>query len=237
MIHRDVPFTCLDDPCDTPLCAWDLVERNALLPAGVKFAGEVGALRLRADLWNEDACWLEAWSESARRGFEVATHIARVDSEAPAPGASQPATGEGDRELEACCAQAGWSSTRRGDGQLAIDLEVPGALVEALALVSADAALALRVEQTLCPFPDPSCRDALAALLLRACAAYRLVRIGVLDAVVRYEVTPLPPGPAAVHAIAALALALRGCFHEVEVVSQNVRVARLLAGRDAVRTP
>jgi hypothetical protein len=185
------------------------------LPGGCKLAlVPARGLRVRAEL--------PAGAESPERlaaieaGFRAAAGARVHAAEPPLPAPRD--------DLARLCEESGWRFETRGDGAVAVDLDVPGAYLPALARGGAAA-----VEAELAAAPeDEAGRRAVAGLLLRANGSFRLVRAALRDGRFVLE-APLPAGAQAADleaALDALAVAARGCAREAQLLAAAPDLAR-----------
>jgi hypothetical protein len=182
----------------------------------------------------------------ARRGCELAASLARGGRE-PGGGAS-PGRGDsrGDEpvgpvstgELERLCEEAGWVSSQRSSGRLAVELEGTEGFCQAQLGRRADGAVALSVE-----FDDGQpalgvCGEAMAIFLLRCCGWLRMVRsVGASageGASPRFEVIfAVGPSPSELsEALAALSVCVRFNSRELLVLARSEVVARSYLARN-----
>lgn len=124
----DDAWLVLTAPAPAAVSPAAMLAWNAALPGRVKFAlSENGEPHLRAEIpLDEDAEPLirEAWS-----GLEMALALLRGEPCQPPPGETAPAVSPD--EIQRLCAEAGWPATPRNDGSCAVELECPGAFVQA----------------------------------------------------------------------------------------------------------
>ncbi len=220
-------------PRATDACDWPLLERNARLTGGVKFARVPAAtgLRLRAELPLETEGDLEARVAAVLAGYTAAKRRSRgIDPPAPP-------TCDVEPDLAALCREAGWAFAERSAGALAVDLEVPGG-IHAARVACRAGEIALTVELFSAAELSPLQRAAVARLLLRAGGAFRMVRgaAGPEPGSARLETT-VPADATAQElgeALGALAVATRGCAREAALLAADEAVGQAyLARRDA----
>lgn len=217
--------------------AWDLLQHNAALGGGARLTlARVTDVRLRADIALDADLDLGDRIARACHGFEAAkTWFCGAGAE-PDEGATDdvtsPAPGE---ELAEICRQTGWTVRARDGGAPAVDLEVPGAFYSATITSRGDgvtAAVALLDDDAASNEPSPTCRQALAILVLRTSGVVRMVCATAsagTPALPRFEV-PFPGPPSAAelsHAFGALSVACRLAGREVSVLRHDETVADL----------
>jgi hypothetical protein len=211
------------------LLAW-----SGTLSGGCKFARSAAGAELSVH------AELPAFAESPERvaaieaGFAEAAARIGLAASAPAWPAEIPA--EPPQPLATLCREAGWPFEERADGSIAVDLGVPGAYVQALVDALADR---IRIDAELADVPEAKgpCRTALAELLLRANGAFRMVRavLGTASRAVLEVALPPTAGAAELaEALAALAVAARGCALEARLVATDEALAQAFLERSGM---
>jgi hypothetical protein len=134
-------------------------------------------------------------------------------------------------DLAGLCREAGWAFEARSDGALVVDLGVGGAYLPAL--VEARTSIIAVEASIVSPLPEaPECRAALAAFLLRANAAFRMMRAVLRERGDECEAVleaPLPSDANASdlsRALGAVAVAARHCAIEARMLADDERIAR-----------
>jgi hypothetical protein len=214
----------------------------------IKFAlvPEDERIHVRAEFPLQVGSDLAAHLLEARRGCELAASLARGGRE-PGGGAS-PGRGDsrGDEpvgpvstgELERLCEEAGWVSSQRSSGRLAVELEGTEGFCQAQLGRRADGAVALSVEFDDCHPAASACGEALAIFLLRCCGWLRMVRsVGASageGASPRFEVIfAVGPSPSELsEALAALSVCVRFNSRELLVLARSEVVARSYLARN-----
>jgi hypothetical protein len=229
--RQDEPWLVMTAPVAGSFELSALPARNAGLPGLVKFALSAdGEPEIRAEIpLDEEAAPL---IREALRGFERAFALVRGGECEPPPGEASPAVSQDD--LKRLCAEAGWACTPRGDNSCAVELECPGAFLQASLAPRGDG-LRVSVQLASC---DKSAADpvsALSILFLKTGAAVRMARPvfetneGRVHA--RFEVTfSAVPSPAQLaHALSALSVAAQLCAEEAGALQEPDLVREFLA--------
>lgn len=209
---------------------------SGTLPGGCKVAcGPDAALRLQADL---PASWECAERTAAiEAGFAAAAARLGLDATPMQPAAVLPIAAPPD--LAARCAESGWPYVERPEGAFVTDLGVPDAYLPALIEARADG-IALGAELAVVPAAGER-RAALVALLLRVNGAFRLARAvlrGPEPRALLEVVLPRTSGAAELgEALAALAVAARGCAREAQLVAADETIARVFLARSGMLPP
>lgn len=243
----------------------ELARASAVLSGGVKFArpfakgqgsgrGGNRSTRLRAEwpmttddredaelLWAAQRASMEHGVEQARAWVAGRDVAAAVGPRETGSGARVDATDCGE-----LCREVGWHADVRVDGSAAVDLGVPGDYVAALVEDSASG-LSASVTLAAAPLVGSAQEEAVALLLLRANAAFRLIR-GVLrdDSVVLEvqldSISALSRGAGSgcvtgwlSEALAALAVTARHTSREARLLCEVPSLAREFNGRAARR--
>jgi hypothetical protein len=228
-------------PAEYGISPWRLVEANAWLPGGVKFAlaPEDARIHVRADLPVGEANTLAARLSEVGRGYGVAEALARgVDpSEGDSPGRPHGAIAEPPPEgieggLSRLCEEAGWVFTERSSQRFAVDLEVGEAFCQALLESGADGSVTASVELEDSESKAEPCREALAIFLLRACGWLRMVRFTATSRrgrwAPRFEVAfaTHPSADELSEALSVLSVAFRFGGSEVRVLARSEAAAQ-----------
>jgi hypothetical protein len=231
---------------------WQLLQWNATLPGGAKFAVLAAGpeVHVRAELPLDDDVNLprrvvqvcaglntaaarlahrEALGSplSPREGHgEGAQWIGGKNSGPPNP---HPAGYEFVPDLAEQCRASGWTLAERAGG-LVVELDDPGSFRQAIVEAKAGHGTAVRVDvATNSEAPATPCREALALLLLRTSGIVRMVRAtGQRDgSAARVEVlfTDPPCASELAHAFSALSVACRIAGREAAVLQHDERVA------------
>lgn len=215
----------LDAPIAPPAPdLWSLLQRNATLPAGLKFAvGDAGdpPVLLRAEIGLEDEVDPTGRVLDACTAIKTVAHVwdntdepeSDVDGHAVAPAG-----------VAALCNDTGWPLVER-DGQSHVELDVPGAFFQARVDATRDGGIVAALPVGAGSVAPPM-RAAVALLLLRTSRAVRLVRAAA-DTTARFEVALAAPVPVAAlaHAFAALSVACRMAGREAAVLSRDEAIA------------
>jgi hypothetical protein len=120
-----------------PKRLWSLLHANAELSGGVKFVvgGNPQFIRLRAEVSVMTEVGLAGRLQNACLGFQEGLSRFHRKKSAPWVGSAEPlrtaAPGRLDEDLEALCTGAGWVSSPRPDGGIAVRLEVPEGFCQA----------------------------------------------------------------------------------------------------------
>lgn len=224
-----------------------LLKANGRLRGGARFAlkGDGGkrAVVLRSDTPLEEGVGLEGRVREACGGFREAAArwvalgrggeggktLAGVRS---ANAASCPGGGT----LQRACRDAWWEFAERAGGRLAVGLEVPGHLYQAV-VSEEDGAVRWAAELSSGEGVAPVSRGALGILLLRVCGVVRMARAVVSEAeeafATRLEVVAGAPASAGFfnHALSALSVGCALCGREVEVLHHDEAARAYLAAR------
>jgi hypothetical protein len=210
-----------------------LLTRNGGLPGGVKF-GCNGCLEARVEIPMDEDASVTTSIREAWKGFETALVAIRNVERASVAG-ELPVSQD---SLTAACAEAGWSSTPRSDGSLAVELETRGTFVQA-SLGAGDGVV--RVSVALASFrasaSDSVC--AICQLLLEAARSVRMARpvVATSDGEMkpRFEVVLTAPPDAVqlAHALSALSVAWQQCGEEVKALLKKAVAREYLALRCA----
>lgn len=214
-----------------------LLAASAALPGNCKAAcGPDASLHVQADLPS-------AWESAERRaaieaGFAAAAARLGLGATPTQPAAVLPSAPAPD--LAALCREVGWPCEERPDGAVSVDLAVPGAYLPAL-IEARDGCVALESEIVALPAAGTAQRAALVALLLRANGAFRLARAVLRGPEPRaFLEVALPRACGAAElaeALAALAVAARGCAREAHLVAADEAIARVFLERSGMLPP
>ena len=154
---------------------WLLLERNGRLSGGAKFVLDAAdQVQIRAEIPLDDD---EPGDHPARliegvcRGFREA-----VSRGSAARGPADLTAGPAGNDLPALLTAAGWTHTVRSNGDLAVPLDVPHGLFQALIRPRAACGVSFSVDLCSGRRLLPACRAVLAVLLLRTSAIVRLGR-------------------------------------------------------------
>jgi hypothetical protein len=211
---------------EAPADLRDLLRRNAGLPGGVKFVWSPEGFRLRAELpWSGDDAELHLQLMVVCEGFAAA---AGGDAAAEPSGLDDTAK----RALLEHGTAAGWTVRERTDGSIAIDLDVPGAAVQAQLHAGVGSAVLVAPAASL-DGVEANTAAALATLGLRVGAAARMARPTERAGVLTFEVS-LGTAPAASqigHALAALSVACRLGTTAAEGLRGDPALARFYLAR------
>jgi len=165
-----------------PKRLWNLLHANAALTGGAKFvvAGNPRSICLRAEISVTDEIDLAGRMRNACVGFQEALRFFRrkrsgLSVDGPEPfGPANP--GPSDTRLKALCAEAGWASSGRPDGGVAVRLEVPDGYYQATVRTDDRGSLSMWVElASEESWPQDSWK-ALGVFLLQACGHLKTVR-------------------------------------------------------------
>jgi hypothetical protein len=232
------------DPDGTyPGLFWDAATRNGSLGGLVKFvlAGD-GRLRLRAEVPLPEGVVVAARIREVCGGFESAC----MSGAAPARADGPPIQAVGALDLKALCSEAGWPFVVRGDGRLAVELEVPGSYAQAL-LAPWQRGVGVSCEIAAFDSLEEVCRPAVGGLLLAASGLVRLGRaavrpdgaVAVAQFEVRFESAPAPLEISS--ALECLSVACSLCGEEAKTLQLPAVAERYLAlrgwGADAAARP
>jgi hypothetical protein len=212
---------------------WELLEWNATLGGGVRFAVDPRrrGTCARAELPLDGEVDLGRRIVEACAGLKAASDLLRGTVEAPIQRAGAERGCEGFREL---CRESGWPVVERDPALFAVDLDVPGAFVQALAEPRADGSTSMAVPllaEARPAEPAAICRQAVGLFLLRACGVVRMVRGAATrqddTAPARFEVVfeSAPCAAELAHAFAALSVASRIASREAGVLWGSEQVA------------
>lgn len=157
----------------------------------------------------------------------------------PVPGAEVKSSAEG---IKALCHESGWSFVESGGGYLSVQLETLDGSFYARVRPRHDGGLDLGVDMGSARGLAQACRTALAAVLLRACGAIRMVRAAVHETdertTLRFEAS-LPGRTSAAEineALSALSVACESCGREVRAL-QNKDIAEAYVSLSRGRSP
>jgi hypothetical protein len=231
------PRTGSGMPCMEPSELPRLLEQHRGAPGGVRFAiAPSGALRLRGEAVlaeADDAAPVVAALDNLCHGLHVAAD--RLHGLAvPVPAQESPANAP---ELLPLAEEAGYAGRARGDGSVAVPLEVHQGAATAI-LYGGDTGCAAAVAVPAAGLGDPRCAGAASTFLLTLSRAVRLVRpVAVPGPAVSLEVTwdRLPRPDALAAGLAALAVAHRNCVHELALLGDPVVAWHYLGQRVPVR--
>ncbi len=213
------------------LLAW-----NGLLTGGARFVlgTAPSTVRVAADIVLEPDVDVLGRVAEAREGIVAALALLRGKDAGQAslpPDAVADATGD----LLRLCRESGWPARERDGERLAIDLDVPDAVHQAVIERRADGAVVAAapvLDATMAVLAAPSARGAraLAVLLLRAGGLLRIVRAAAPPddvAAARFEVVQRRPSvPELAHSFAALSLACRLAAAEAAALWHDDALAR-----------
>ena len=233
---------------DTPLAAcegaqwlqpkrvWNLLHANATVTGGAKFAvaGNPRAIRLRAEIPLRDEIDLQGRIRDACVGFQEALRCFRcrksglsVDGPEPSHSANP---GPSDTRLQALCAEAGWASSGRPDGGVAVSLEVPDGYYQAILRTHDRGLLSVWVELVSegSSWPQDSWK-ALGVFLLQACGHLKTVRAaarhldsGATTAGLQVVLDPSAGSEELGRAFSALSVACNLIGKEVKILREEV---------------
>jgi hypothetical protein len=220
----------------TPYDPWALLQRNAHIGAGVKFAlAAVGRTpRLFGELpldGDEPAQLDQHVGALLARVKDASANLRRTKAQAERPGRAAPEVPP--VPVAQRVEEAGWPFTDRLEGRVAVELEGQRRFVQAEVAPTAEGGVSASAPLTDGEAPPAGAsREALAVLLLRISAAVRLVRAAAIErpeggVVTRLE-TVLPPNCGAEHvhhALSALSVACRLCVLEAELLHDDAVVA------------
>jgi hypothetical protein len=224
------------EPSPAPDRAWKLLQWNATLGGGVRFAlgpGRRGS-HARAELPLDDAIDLHRRVLETCGGLKAAKHLLEYDG-----GERKDVLDVDDLTLgpvPELCREIGWPVIEREPGLLAVDLDVPDAFSQAIVEPRANQGVAVAVAVLpgtvrYAEFPPPVCRQAVACLLLRVCGVVRMARAaadtGDGTPHARFEVVfgSRPCAAELAHAFAALSVACRLASREAAVLWSDEKVA------------
>jgi hypothetical protein len=233
--------------------AWDLLQRNARLAGGVKYALPPTAPtpRLRTEFPLDGAIDLDNRIRAACAGFKAAVEkscdgdgageLTSANDASEVPGAGAP--------LAVLIQEAGWPCTERSSGRLAVDLDVPGAFHQAIVEERSDGLSAAVDLVTVDPSQSPDCCHAVGVMHLElssiicmarpAAAATNVGSEARLKAGVEVVFASRPTPRELDHGLAALSIACRLAAAETTVLHQDERTARAylaLRGRQPARS-
>lgn len=204
---------------------------NGALTGHVKFVlSENGEPQLRAEIpLDDDAEPLirEAWS-----GLGGALALLRGEAVQTPAGETAPAVSQD--EMQRLCAEAGWPATLRSDGSCAVEIESPGAFVQAL-LTARGAGLRAAVQLASLPASATDSVCAVSRLLLMTGGVVRLARAAVETGggkvLPRLEVTfsTRPAADHLAHALAGLSVAHQLCAEEARALHDTNLAGAFLA--------
>jgi hypothetical protein len=239
---------------DTPLVAcegtqwlqpkrlWNLLHANAALTGGAKFvvAGNPRSIRLRAEIHVTDEINLAGRIQNARVGFQEALRCFRCRKSGllvDGPEPLHPANPEpSDTRLQALCAEAGWASSGRPDGGVAVRLEVPDGYYQATVRTDGRGLLSMWVELASEGSWSEDCWKALAVFLLQACGHLKTVRAaarhldsGATTAGLQVVLDPSAGSEELGRAFSALSVACNLIGKEVRVLREQVVGKQYLA--------
>ncbi len=210
---------------------WTLLEWNADLAGGARIALRPARhdLGVRAEIALEAGVDVERRILEAHAGLSEASSRMHYHAAAKRVATSRPpvAVTDATEDLAALCRDSGWVARARDAGRLDVDLDVPGAVHQAVVERRADGAVVmatpiLDTALTGVQAASVTCRRALALLLLRTCGAVRIVRaVATVDDAVpaRLEVVHRRPTvPELGDAFAALSIACRLAAAEAAVL-------------------
>lgn len=224
--RQDAPWLVMTAPAPDDVSLLALLGWNAALPGRTKFALSAdGAPQIRAEIpIDEDAgpLILEAW-----RGFETALALLRGEECQPHGDTPHAVSQEA---LTLLCAEAEWPCTARGDGTCVVELECPGAFMQASLLPLGDG---LRIFVPLANIADSSAESvsAMSVLLLSAASAMRMARPvcesadGKVSPRLEVVFSAAPAAAQIAHALSGLSVACQFCAQEVQAL-QDPNVAR-----------
>ena len=232
---------------------WELLRWNGVLPGGVKFGIRsrgplmesvrskgtstwVWDVQAQTEIPIEENAHLAARVSQARFGFDRA--VQQFDrSECTGPMKTTLGSGGAESspirvDLQRLVEEAGWPSLSRQGGGLWVDLDVWDRFYQASVECEPEG-IRMAVNLSADCAWTPEARQALAILLLRACAQIRFARAVISESanepvVPRFEVVLAEPACASEvsHALSALSIACRLCGGEVKVLQQDVETAR-----------
>jgi hypothetical protein len=160
---------------------WNLLLANAALTGGAKFvvAGRPPSIRLRAEIPVTDEIDLAGRIRHACLGFREALACFRrkksgLSMDRPEP-LSPANPGPSDAHLQALCTEAGWASSGRPDGGMAVRLEVPDGYYQATVRSDDCGSLSIWTELVSEPWPEDPWK-ALGVFLLQASGHLKTVR-------------------------------------------------------------
>ena len=231
--------TLSDQPISCSHKAWSLLECNAALPTGVRFAlgrSRIAVMRMEHPVMDRPMDGAPALADDVQegiRGFRTAGHFFGwagsdgVEYESPPLMPHEPST----QALAQVCADTGWIHHAREDGRLMVDLESGGDFVQASGVAGVDE-VALSVVLLSADWQLPVvCRGAMAAFLLaeadqvRMCRPYAIRNRGAVDLGAQVRVSGAPCGSWAPHALAALSIFCSRTLREMPLLS-NEEIAR-----------
>lgn len=208
-----------------------MLARNGALSGHVKFVlSENGELQLRAEVpLDEDA---EPLIRAAWAAMESALAALRGEAVPTPVGEAEPALAQD--AIARLCAEAGWPATLRSDGSCAVEIESPGAFVQA-SLTARGAGLRAAVQLASLPAAATASVSAVSRLLLIIGGVVRLARPAMNmsegRALPRLEVTfsSSPAADALAHALASLSVAHQLCAEEARALHDPNLAGEFLA--------
>ena len=213
------------------MAPWDLLVRNAALPALVKFVFLTqGGLQLRAELpLSEDAGPAERIRETCE-GLVSALSLPENSAQSSAP---EPSLEKID--LKGLCREAGWPFIERGPDKLLVELEMPNHFWQA-AIIPAGRGIHLSCELTALDSLAEESRGAIATFLLSASGALRLARAAVGTNGTRLEVafSTLPTSHEISSALESLSVGCSLCGEETKMLLDPAIARRFQALRSSL---
>jgi hypothetical protein len=217
-----------------------VVEKNAEINGPAKLALLRGDPRchIRAELPLDDEIDSQAGIAEVCAAFVDAREIlagSRPRRRRPKAQAEQPAR----RSLAETCRESGWGFEQRSATELAIELEIPDGFTQATLVTSDSGYARLSAEIVGRDSPGDAARAALATMLARACASFRMIRAALepdpLRLLARLELVGglvLAPHELS-EALASLSVAVRLCAEEARVLARDEVVSRAYLARHA----
>jgi hypothetical protein len=212
-------------------CAWELVERNSALVGAAK----IGLIHhpSRADRqWSVEKILELPLDSSDQLGDRIARAIDDLVADSPPTFAASEETGA-KPDLDELCTAAGSPGRRRGDGSVAIALELPGGLVANAQLARRGCGEVLASIDLIVVEIDVTeeCRQAAGLFLLQLAGLVRLVRPAlrvINDRPTLQLQSPLGLAPTSAelnHALEALSVACRMSQREIAVLLHDESIA------------
>ena len=214
---------------------WDLLQWNAALPGGAKFAlGCAEAfMQIRAEIPLIENMDLNARIRQACVGFGTAW--SRVQGELNGAAGDEPKepndSAEPAGELARLCQETGWPCVEPSTGAIKIDLETPNEFYQA-SIEQRFCQVHVHVEIAAGESISPLCRQSLALFLLATSAHLRMARPTIVEVngrcSARLEVVfdRMPLAQELGHALSALSLGCRLAGREAAALQQDEALAQ-----------
>jgi hypothetical protein len=238
-LHLDVDIDQYRSTLPNEQGAWSWLLKNGILPSGVKYALDAHSrLRIRAETPLPDN----------GHEFDLCGRIATVWEGLGVASAAihGPATKRGEQrsgiewekeghqaacDLRRLCEEAGWPFTERSEDKLAVTLDASGDFWQALVERRTDAIRVAAPFGALATASD-EVRNAVAVLLLTLNGVLRFARAageeqnGQVAAHLEALLPHLPSAEELGHALSAISVGCRLCGREVEVLQNDLLIAR-----------